>query len=107
MPKSLHGWLHYQALKWLMPEEAVQEDHGGIWHKVATGSWTQCDRWVAGRNLRQRAGFARPIWNIRRSPWWGTGSLTVKNLCVHCFAVELPILIELEATAISHTSADD
>lgn len=97
MPKTLHGWLHYQALKWMMSDEAVQEDHGGLWHRVGEGSWTQCGRWVAGKNLRQRVGFSTATpWNKKRSPWWGHGSVITKTLCPTCFAVELPILTDLE-----------
>lgn len=100
MPKSLHEWLHYSALNWMMPAEAVQEDHGGIWHKATDiESWTVCGRWVAGANLRGGAGFG-PSRFGRRSPWWGFGSLLVDKLCVKCFSDELPIITELQRVAV-------
>jgi len=99
VPKSLHGWLHYSALKWMMPGEAVQEDHGGMWHKLSDSAWTECGRWVAGANRRAGAGFGPSRFSLR-SPWWGRGSLPVANLCPKCFAVELPILAELESAVV-------
>ena len=100
MPKTLHEWLHYSALKWMMPFEAVQEDHGGTWHKtVGVEAWTECHRWVAGVNRRGGAGFGPSRYKLR-SPWWGRGSLNVGKLCVECFVDELPILTELERVAV-------
>lgn len=99
MPKSLHGWLHAAALKWMLPFEAIQEDHGGRWHRL-DDEWTGCGRWaVTGANRRNEAGFG-PHRFALKSPWAGRGSLTVGALCDECFAVEKPLLAELEAVAV-------
>lgn len=55
MPKSLHEWLHYSALKWMMPVEAVQEDHGGIWRKGSgVESWKHLTQSLPTRQPSRR-----------------------------------------------------
>jgi hypothetical protein len=96
MPKSLHEWLHYSALKWMMSDRAIQEDHGGTWHRAGDSDWTQCGRWVSGSWKRDEAGFGFG----KRSPWWGSGSLKIGKLCPKCFAKELPIVSMLERVVV-------
>ena len=107
MPKSLHEWLHLQSLKWMMPTEAVQAAHGRMWHRPSGNEmWTVCGQWVDGVNLRQRVGFSEGSRNQRRSPWWGSGHLPLNLLCRGCFAVELPLLTELQRVAIDGQPQD-
>jgi hypothetical protein len=103
MPKSLHSWLHYQALQWAMPSEAVQEYQSRMWHRPSGNeSWTECGKWVDGANLHRRVGFSAATRNKWKSPWWGRGHIPIQGLCRSCFAVELPLLIELQRVAIDN-----
>ena len=96
MPRSWGHYLNTHALKWQMPGRAVQLDHGRGWHRVSSenSDWTTCDTWISETNTRQTVGEGQK----RLSPWDGDSAISVKHLCVRCFAHEIPLIVLLNTT---------
>lgn len=94
MPRSWGHYLNTHALQWQMPGRAVQLDHGRGWHRIneETG-WTDCKKWISeANNLIVGEG------QERQSPWDGHSAISVKRLCIRCFAHEIPLIVLLNAT---------
>ncbi len=97
MPRSWGHYLNSLALKWQMPGRAVQLDHGRGWHRLKDEipGWTDCNKWVSETNVREMVGAGQ----ARQSPWHHPGgAISVKSLCIRCFAHEIPLIVLLNAT---------
>ncbi len=82
-----------------MSGTAVQLDHGRGWHRVdgEIPGWTDCETWISSTNIRQTVGEGQK----RLSPWDGDSAISVKHLCIKCFAHEIPLIVLLNSTMTS------
>lgn len=92
MPKPLWQWLHYAALQWRMSGVAYRLKHGGVWHRFEgeLPGWAQCGtRWLTASEV-----FPEGVGRGKRynNPWRSHGGMDVPNLCIRCFAEEIPLL---------------
>lgn len=96
MPRSWGHYLNTHALKWQMPGTAIQLDMGRGWHRIdeEIPGWTHCQTWASDATVRQTVGKGYR----RQSPWDGAGTISVKSLCIRCFAHEIPLIVLLNVT---------
>ncbi len=104
MPRSWGHYLNTHALQWQMPGRAVQLDHGRGWHRVNSEDpdWTECQKWISAPNVHETVGEGQK----RLSPWDGASAISVKRLCIRCFAHEMPLIVLLNSTMTAERYSD-